>query len=382
MKKFVLVIIGVFLVLTYGCKDGGNSGRTAEGHKAVGLDYSSMINLSEMDSGWILAEIVNPWDTTRLLQTLALIPEGLSGDLTGIPSSAVRISIPLKESLVTSSVHIGLFEELGVLEQIAGVTDVAYIMTDSFKRRIERGEVADCGTWMAPDIERVIKLNPDAIIISPYQDGGNYARLAGLSIPVIYAADYMENSPLGRAEWMKFYGLLYGREQQADSLFKSVESRYLNLKDIADSASMAEGRPSVMLDTPYMGAWYIHGSGSTNDCYINDAGAKNPFSDMAEGNSIGISPETFLMEAKDTDVWLLRYNTKYPMTLRQLESDNPLYTRFHPFQTRNVWGCNTSEVPFYDETPFHPEYLLEDLIRIFHPSAIPPGPLRYFSKLK
>lgn len=360
------------------CVSGG-SGAVSDGCPTVELRHARNLTLKER-TGWTEARLVNPWDTTTILQTIALVPRNADESKLEIPVEAILVRTPLEKSLVTTTVIIGLLEELGADDAIAGVADVPYIRSSRILEKIQKGEIVNCGAWMAPDIERIIKLNPDAIILSPFQDGGSYGHLTDLSIPIIYAADYMEDSPLGRAEWMKFYGLMFGVEETADSLFNIVESDYSHLAQLADSVSIEEGRPRVMIDTPYMGAWYAHGRGSANDTFIRDAGGFNPFTDTVDGTSVGLPPERYFMEAHDADVWIQRYASPLPLTLTQLKADNQLYTRFQPFQNGNVWGCNTLETSFFEETPFHPEYLLGDLVGILHPGHDTP-PLRYFKQV-
>lgn len=132
------------------------------------------------------------------------------------------------------------------------------------------GEIVDCGNGMNPDIEKIIDLRPDAIMLSPFENSGGYGRVGKLGVPVIECADYMETSPLGRAEWLRFYGLLVGQEQRGDSLFAQIEKEYLALKDLA---AQATSRPTVLSDLKYGSAWYIAGGQSTTGRLYADAGA-------------------------------------------------------------------------------------------------------------
>lgn len=361
-----------------GCRGVGSERAESPGTGQT-LTYAENITLSERD-GWTEARLVNPWNRNAELQELALVPRETDPEVLDIPESHTVVRIPLKKSLVTTTVLIGLLEELGTSGNIAGVSDVPYVKSKDILEKLKSGEIVNCGAWMAPDIERIVKLNPDAILLSPYQDGGNYGHLTDLHLPIVYTADYMEDSPLGRAEWMKFYGMLYGADNAADSLFNKVEADYRRLACLADSLARSEGRPAVMIDTPYMGLWYAHGRGSANDTFIRDAGGSNPFTDVVEGTTVGLSPEKYFMEAHDADVWIQRYASPVPLTLARLKADNPMYPRFKAYKNGNVWGCNTDTSLFYEETPFHPEYLLSDLVDILHPGHMKVQP-RYFKRV-
>lgn len=128
-------------------------------------------------------------------------------------------------TLVYASVHCSLLEQLDALSQIGGVCDLSYIKTPALLSRAENGKLTDAGNSMSPDIERVMSLNPDAILLSPFENAG-YGRIGKMGIPIIECADYLETSPLGRAEWIKFFGLLYGKEVETDSIFTEVEKLY------------------------------------------------------------------------------------------------------------------------------------------------------------
>lgn len=349
---------------------------------AIELRHADNLRLTLREGGWIEAELTNPWDTSTTLQRIALVPRQLRTASLQLPGSIPVVKIPLEKALVTTTIHAQLIDDFGKSDAIAGVTDVDYIRDTELKERIDKGEIANCGSWMAPDIEKVISLNPDAILISPYQNGGNYAHLTQLNIPIVYMADYMESTPLGRAEWMKYYGLLFGAQETADSIFSHVEREYSQLQHKADSASTTDGRPTILIDRPYMGTWYVHGVNSANDNFITDAGARNPFNNLVEGSSQALDPETVLYEAGGADIWIIRYHSPTALTKVQMETDDPMSAQFKSFKQNRLWGANTAQVSYYEETPFHPELLLRDLVTIVHPGITADSTLRYFTPVE
>ena len=200
-------------------------------------------------------------------------------------------------------------------------------------------------------------------MVSPFE-GTGYGQLEKLGIPLLECADYMENSPLARAEWIRFYGRLFGADATADSLFGKVEHDYNALKDIA---SKTVSRPKVMLDTRSGSAWYVAGGGSTIGRMIADAGAEYLFADNDGSGSVPLSFETVYERAQDADVWLLKNSSEVPLTYSLLESDFKSYASFKPFKERNIWVCDVNQVPYFELSSFHPEMLLGDFISIFHP---------------
>lgn len=376
--KFVLVAIVASLLPS--CLGGGKAQSDSLDGNDLTFDYARFIKVTRHTDGWYQADIKNPWDTTKLLQRVAMIPSDVNPNIEEIPYDAIVVDIPLKRALVQESVHVGLIEEFGADDAIAGVSDVDYILSSSIKERIEKGEVIDCGSWMRPDMEKIIRLRPDGILMSPYQNGGNFEQLSQLNIPIIFTADYTESTPLGRAEWIKYFGLLFGHESSAASIFNDVSTTYNDISQRADSLAAIVGHKKILLDIPYRGTWYVPGKASPNQIFIENIGAENPFASMVEGSSVALPPEKVLYEAHDADVWVIRVNTSSEISLDYLEKNYPIATQFKAFQEGKVWGCNTGKTPYFEETPFHPEYQLRDLFNIlYEPDSLP---LRYFRQLQ
>lgn len=373
-------MVGLLLSLA-ACGGGGKS----HDHDLAGTDsegkmsHASRIKIIERE-GWHEIRVVNPWDTTRLLQNIAVVNRDTDLEGLQLPEGITVVRVPLKRTLVTSTVHAGLLDEIGATDAIAGVTDASYIKTPSILERIDNGKIGTYGSWMMPDIERIVKLKPDAILLSPYQNGGNYHHITELGVPVIYVADYVEPEPLGRAEWIRYYGLLFGKQATADSVFASVESSYERLRSEALADAEANGRKRVLMDIPYSGIWQVATGGSVNDRFINDAGGFNPFASEKGDQFASLSPEKVLFEAGDADVWIIRQNAPYPLGMKQLIGDCAQATQFKAYREGNVWGCNTNVSTYFEETPFHPERIMEDLYNILHNPAAPDS-LNYFVKL-
>lgn len=372
MKKFIQ-LFALILLLT-SCQNGRES--TLVSGNPVSLSYAE--NLTLTDAGdYIQAVLRNPWDTTAILQTYLLVPK--ESPLPGNLPNGVVIRTPLERTLVYSAVHCGMLYELGKVDAIAGVCDKQYIKLPSIQEGIINGTVADCGDNMNPNIEAIIQLNPEAVLLSPYQNSGDYGKLGKLGIPIMQCADYMETSALGRAEWVRFYGLLYGCSEQADALFDEVEKQYNALKE---KASQAEKSPKVLSDTRYGQLWYVPGYNSTVGRIYKDAKATNPFDYLQQSGSAALATEQVLDKAHDADVWVLKFNQTEDKTLEELAKDADINTQFKAFKEGNVWGCNTGISNFYEEAPYHPHLLLEDLIRIFHPGLLDDGEMHYYHKLK
>lgn len=373
-KKFSF-LLPVLMLLAASC-GGSSSGNTVERTCRLPLKFASLITIERADS-FDVVSIINPWDTTRILHTYLLVPDSIELP-SALPGGTV-IRIPLKRAVVYSTIHTDLIKELGAFDALKGVADVPYISDSLTLSKIAAGEITDCGMHTAPSIEKIIALDTDGVLVSPYENSGSYGKLGQLGIPIIECADYMETSPLGRAEWMKFFGLLMGRFDEACGMFEVEENRYDSLKaKVAD----VDCRPRVLMDNMYGGVWYVPRKEATISKYIRDAGGENPFDYLPGTGSASLSGEKVIHTAGDVPIWLVRYSQATPLTLSQLAAENNLYGAVEAFRSGNVWGANSAREDYFSTTPFHPSVFLDDLIKVVHPevtdSLISP---RFFHKL-
>ncbi|ADV43743.1 ABC transporter substrate-binding protein [Bacteroides helcogenes] len=377
MKKFICPLIYLLALWLTGisCSHRQTLSTSSQTGDTIPLRYAENLTLVAYPD-YTVATLRNPWDTLKILHTYILVPKEtpLPEEL---PEGTV-VRTPLSKSVIYSSVHCGLMDKLGAFGSIGGVCDLKYIKLPAVQDGVAKGTIADCGDGMNPDMEKIIDLHPDAILLSPFENSGGYGRIEKLNVPIIECADYMETSALGRAEWMRFYGLLFGVVPKADSLFAEVDSRYGQLKKRAALSSVSL---SVVSELKSGSAWYVPGGRSTMGGLFNDACGRYVFAEDRHSGSVPLAFETVFDKAADADVWTIKYNRDRDMTYSDLQADYIGYTGFKAFKTRNIYGCNTAKVPFYEETPFRPDYLLADLIQILHPEIGDLGGLRYFCKL-
>lgn len=370
--KIHILFVGLIL-LCFSCKN-QPSGSNAAG-APIPLKYAENLVLFPIED-YTIAQLRNPWDTTKILHTYILVPKEKKVP-THLPEGTV-VKIPLSKAIVYSSVHCSLLRQLGSITSIVGVCDLQYIKIPEIQEGCSSGKIADLGSSMNPDIEKIIDIHPDAILLSPFENSGGYGRIEKLDVPIIECADYMETSPLGRAEWMRFYGLLFGQAATADSLFSAVTKEY---KRLCQLALTAPSKPSVISELRSGSAWYVPGGKSTMGQLYSDAGARYLWSDDPRSGSVPLAFEVVFDQGHEADFWLIKYNQQTDKTLRELKSDYAPYAKFKAFKEKNVYGCNTGKVAFYEESPFHPELLLKDLISIFHPELVKDYQAYYFQKL-
>lgn len=385
IRRIVSFASCILLVLCAACT-GGKA--PAEELTAEPLRYA--VNIScERGDGYSIWTLRNPWDTAQVLHRYILsatdgkhLPfSTAAGDA---PSSVIKV--PVTHAGVATAVHCGLLDELGVGGAIAGVCEKQYIDLPVVTDGLAAGRIADFGNGMNPNIERIMDVAPDVLLLTPFEHSGGYGRVERLGIPIVECAEYMETSPLARAEWIRFYGELFGVEDCADSIFQAVEQNYLALKEKAQSPKGAPDdsvvmHPSLLTEMLYGGQWFVPCGQSTMGMMFADAGADYLFRNRQGSGSVGLSFETVLDEAHDADVWLLKFNSAKPLTYAQLAADYQPYTRFRAFREQRIWGCDLAHNHFYEETPFHPDRLLRDLLIILHPELMPDQQPRYYHPL-
>lgn len=405
-KIYIFGALLALLVLT-ACQGGKTTAGEAEEGDTLKMKYAKLLtivkhggkgtaslNNDAEDAEYQYAEVnvANPWKAGTMLHRYILIPKGKEGDKTvamlakrrstGARCTTDTMRTPVESNLVFTAPHCQLLTELGCQNAITGVCDKDYINIPDIKSRAQADAkvahpIMDCGSSMQPDIERIIALHPEALLISPFENSGGYGKLDKLRIPVIETADYMETSPLGRAEWIKLYGLLLG-SSKADSLFSAIEKEYLQLK--AEAAKLPLGL-SILTERKTGNVWYVPGGKSTMGILLRDAHARYIFADDTHSGSLSMSPEQIIAKGNQVDVWAFKYFGGNALTKQDLLAEYQGYQALKAFQTGTVYETDTSCEPYFELTSFHPEILLREFIILSHPEAGDKfGKLRFYKK--
>lgn len=406
MKKLYILLCGATAALLMAaCQGGKTAAADAEAGDTLEMKYAKLLTIVKYGDGeessdaaegidyqYAEAIIANPWKAGTMLHRYILIPKGKEGDKTvamlarrrstGARCTTDTVRTPLESNLVFTAPHCQLLTELGCQNAITGVCDKDYINIPDIKSRAQADAkvahpIMDCGSSMQPDIERIIALHPEALLISPFENSGGYGKLDKLRIPVIETADYMETSPLGRAEWIKLYGLLLG-SSKADSLFSAIEKEYLQLK--AEAAKLPLGL-SILTERKTGNVWYVPGGKSTMGILLRDAHARYIFADDTHSGSLSMSPEQIIAKGNQVDVWAFKYFGGNALTKQNLLAEYQGYQALKAFQTGTVYETDTSCEPYFELTSFHPEILLREFIILSHPEAGDKfGKLRFYKK--
>lgn len=401
--KIKNIIFGALVVLLVVACQGGKTA-SGEGGDTLQMKYAELLTIVKHNDGaYTEAIIENPWKKGTTLHKYILVPKGNEGDETvarlkddirenatlQMGSHCDIVRTPLESNVVFTAPHCQLMYELGCKNAITGVCDKDYINIPDIKERVKLSDgkastsdtdkvIIDCGSSMQPDIERIIALKPEGLFISPFENSGGYGKLDKLHIPIIETADYMETSPLGRAEWMKFYGLLFKSEERSDSLFSSIEKEYLALK--AEAAKLPQGL-SILTERKMGSVWYVPGGKSTMGILLKDANAKYIFADDTHSGSLAYGPERILSKGTQVDVWAFKYFGGKALSKNDLLAEYEGYKVLKAFNSNSIYQVDTSTQPYFELTSFHPEILLREFIILAHPKATQFGKLRFYQHL-
>lgn len=381
MKKLTLLVL--FLVLL-NCKEDKSSPAQLPSNPTENLSISYAKGFSIKDhQDFKVLEIKNPWPQSEQTFRYALITREMAPKITLSADDFDAILItPIEKIVVTSTTHIPGLELLNVQNTLVGFPDTNYVSSEKTRALIDKGLVRELGKNESINTEVLLELRPE-LVIGFGIDGNNktFDNIQKAGIPVIYNGDWVEKSPLAKAEWIKFFGVLYNKEKEADSIFNSIEADYLDAKKIA---SKVTSRPTVLSGAMHKDIWYLPNGTSPEAQLLNDANVDYLWSDTTGSGSLALNFETVLNKAKQADIWV---NPSYYSSFEDIEKANVHYTKFKAFKTKNVYSFvnksgATGGVLYYELGMARPDLVLKDLIKICHPELLKDYDTFFFERLE
>ncbi|HNR73525.1 MAG: periplasmic binding protein [Bacteroidetes bacterium OLB12] len=291
------------------------------------------------------------------------------------------IQIPIERIVCTSTTHIPLLDYLNESDALVGFPTTDYVSSAVMRNRIDKGEVTDVGIDKGMNLELLISLKPELVMsYTMTSDLGQLKKIAELGIPVVINAEYLEEHPLGRAEWIKFMALFFGKERGADSVFNSIEQEYLATEQLAASATT---RPAAMSGIVYGDTWFMPAGKNYAAKLLHDAGIKYLWSETETSGFLELSFEAVYEKAKEADLWI---GVGSFASLAELKAAEKRYTLFKPFQQGTVYSYNArmgakGGSEFLELGYLRPDLILKDLVKIAHPNLLPDHALFFHKKL-
>jgi iron complex transport system substrate-binding protein len=331
-------------------------------------------------NGYCVVTVKNPWP--KASKTYSYILKEKNGILPDSLKQNIIIPIPIKTIVATSTTHIPSLEMLGVTTTLVGFPHTDYISSDKVRSRIEAGKVKELGNNHDLNTEVLLDLQPDAIIgYGIDNQNSTLDNLQKSGLKVMLNGDWNEETPLGKAEWIKFFGALYGKQKQANEIFSKIEKDYLNTVKIAKNAKV---KPTVLAGDMFEDRWYLPKGTSWGSILLKEANGNYLWKETSGTGSLSLSFETVYFKAKDADFWITSGQFS---TLSEMTNSNPHYAKFKAFKNKNVYSFSgkkgkTGGILYYELAPNRPDIVLKDIVKILHPELLPSYTPFFFEKLK
>jgi iron complex transport system substrate-binding protein len=294
----------------------------------------------------------------------------------------ILVQIPVKKIICLSTTHAPFIDLLGESEKIVGFSGIKYISTPSIANRIKQGKIKEVGQENGINLEVMLGLQADLTIAYMMNEADkSYEQMQRAGIKVAVNSEYLEENPLGQAEWIKFFAAFFDKEARADSIFNEIEREYLAISNLAKYQT---NKPLVFTNIPYGGTWYVAGGRSFVATLIKDAGAAYVFDQDTTQGSVPMSIETVFNQAQKADFWL---NVSDFNLLDDLKSLDRRFSEFEAMQKGNIFNNNNKVnenggIAYWELGVARPDIVLKDLVKIFHPHILPQYELYFYKKLK
>jgi ABC-type Fe3+-hydroxamate transport system, periplasmic component len=375
-------VLFLFSIIFIGCKEKQRADISQTEVTKSSIAYAQGFTIQKLKDYTVL-EVTQPWVGANTHFRYALVPKEKLAAMT-FPKEEFDavVGTPVEKIVVTSTTHIAAIEALGELNSLVGFPDTDYISSPDARKLVDEGQIKDLGMNETINTEMVLLLNPDLIIgFSINEDNNSYDIIKRTGMPIIYNGDWVEQTPLGKAEWIKFFAPFFQKEAEADSIFKKIETDYLEAKELAQKASQ---KPTVITGGLYKDVWYVAGGKSWMAQFLVDANADYLWADTPETGSIGLSLESVLEKGQNADFW---FNPSAETSYTDLENVNPHHRQFVAFTNKKIYS-NAMEkgakggLIFYEQAPQRPDIVLKDFIAILHPELLLDHELRFIKPLQ
>ncbi|MCH4552479.1 ABC transporter substrate-binding protein [Aestuariibaculum sp. L182] len=381
LKKTILIVL--FFITLIACKKNTKpveiSNQTVT---EIPLNYAKGFSISATNQYKILT-ISNPWPNADKVYKYALVEDSI------LPKIALNrnefdgiVTLPINKIVVTSTTHLPGLELLNAENTLVGFPGTDFISSEKIRALVDSGNIRELGKNEGINTEVLLATQPE-VVVGFGIDGKNKSleTIKKSGIPVIFNGDWVESSPLAKAEWIKFFGVLFNKEQQADSIFNRIKTDYLEAIKLAKNT---QTRPTILSGAMHKDIWYLPNGTSTEAQLLEDAHINYLWSDSKGIGSLSLNFETVFAKAKDADIWLSPSNYT---SLESLKNGNPHHATFKAFETKNIYSFTnttgaTGGVLYFELGMTRPDLVLKDLIKICHPELLKNYDLYFFKRLE
>ncbi|GAB7256284.1 ABC transporter substrate-binding protein [Polaribacter sp. OB-PA-B3] len=373
-KNFSKIIFICFLILFYNCKKKGENIDNINTIKSK-IKYAQGFDIV-YENGEKKLIIKTAFKNDKTVKKYVISKNN------GQSNTEKIIKTPVKKIIATSTTHIPMIELLNEETAIIGFPNSEYISSERTRKLITEGKIKEIGKENSLNTEIILDLQPELVVgYSVSNADKSLTTLQKANINVIYNGDWLEETPLGRAEWIKFFGVLFDKEKEADSIFKVIERNYLDAKEIATSAKL---KPTVLSGAIMSkDIWNLPAGESFVAQFLKDANLNYLWKDSKGKGSLSLSFESVFDIGKSADYWIA---PGYFSSKEQLLKSNILYEKFNAFKQNKIFTPTikkgkTGGIIYYELAGTRPDLVLKDLIKICNPDLLPDYKLAFFEKM-
>jgi len=379
MKSFFLKFIFLLTILLLGgCKQNSANSVVSKSTAKNEIKYAKGLEIYHYQ-GYSILKITHPWPDAKTPFTYIL--QEKNGSIPDSLQQYTRISVPIQSIVVTSTTHIPALELLGVENTLVGFPNTDFISTPKTRKRIDAGQVKEVGTNETLNTEILIDMAPEVIVSFGLNNSNpTLDNLQKSGLKVFLNGDWNEQSPLGKAEWIKFFGALYGLDAKAKAIFSTIEKEYQTTLAIAQKAKQ---KPTVLSGAMYQDQWFVPQGESWMALFLKEAQSNYLWANTTGTGSLTLPFETILEKAQKAEFWIAPGDFT---SLKEMNNSNPHYAKFDAFQNKKVYSYALHKgakggILFFEWSSTRPDWVLKDLIAIFHPELAPQHHPYFFEKL-
>ena len=380
LYRIVVVLLALLCICS--CRSGpehnNTTGKEDHNRKVV---HAAGFTIQRSGSSQKLT-VIDPWQKSNnnvfeyfLVKTGETVPANFAGKQI--------FHVPVKSVVCLSTTHIGFLDALGKLSSVSGLSGTAYLTNAEVKKGVTESQIREVGNEQGLNYEMIVHLKPDVVFAYGVGSEINVQinKLRDLGIQVVLVGEYLERSPLDKAEWIKFFGAFYDKEQSADSIFDRIRFNYEKIKS---EISSEKERPKVLTGLPFKDTWWIAGGQSNLAVLIEDAGAEFLWKDNLSSEAFPVSLEEVFLRAAKADFWI---NCGSVQTMDELNSFDPRFSQLPAVIHSRVFNNNLRSTPiggndYWESGVVHPDLILKDLVKIFHPKISVDKEFYYYKKVE
>lgn len=380
MKSNFLIVFACSLFLSFlGCKQINEKNSAPFSASANSVKYAKGLEIYKYD-GYSILKVTKPWPEATAGFTYIL--KAKNGIVPDSLKQFTVISVPIQSIVVTSTTHIPSLEMLGVENSLVGFPSANFISSVKTRKRIDAVKVREVGVNENLNTEVLIDMKPDVIVSFGINNSNpTIDNLQKSGLNVLINGDWTEQSPLGKAEWIKFFGALYGLDAKANALFTTIENNYKNALALTEKTTQ---KPTVLSGAMFQDQWYVPQGESWVSVFLKDAKSDYLWKDSKGFGSLSLPFETILDKAQNATFWIAPGDFS---SLKQMSDSNPHYAKFSSFKNKKVYSYALNKgakggILYFELASARPDLVLKDLIKIFHPELLPNYQPFFFQKLE